>query len=84
MLISKGGDPNTKVKSVTALMLAASKGSVEAVKVLLEADADPFAATYKGATALSLAQAAKHEAVVAVLKQAILPSDRAPSGVKKS
>lgn len=52
----------------TALMLAASLGYFEAVKILIDADADMDLEDFEGRSALTLARAGKHSKVVEFLK----------------
>ena len=57
LLLENGADVNlTANKGVTPLMMAAYKGDVEMVKLLLQAQADTTLVDANGDTALSLAQ----------------------------
>ena len=69
-LLARGADPNvvpTDAQGWTALMVAARTGRVETVQVLLSGGADPAAKDKSGSTALALAEAQGHSAVVRVL-----------------
>jgi ankyrin repeat protein len=57
-------------QGLTALCAAAHRGQVDAVRVLLEAGADPNRATNNGLTPLAFARAYTHEEAVLALMEA--------------
>ena len=61
---------------ITALMMAAIRGSKPLVEVLLESGADPRLEDDKGQTALAFAQKKRHADIAALLSAATTPSTR--------
>ena len=69
ILIEGGAKVNWQSKSgSTALMEAASEGRTDTVKLLLEADADPFLSDLLERTALVIAEQQGHNDIVELLK----------------
>jgi hypothetical protein len=68
-LIRNGVDPDVRFGGETPLMVAARNGRLQICRALIHAGADVKAKNVEGQTALSLAQAGKHTAVVKLLKK---------------
>jgi ankyrin repeat protein len=78
LLLNAGADKDfaSKMDGRTALIRAAEKGNLEAVKLLVAARADRNAKDKKGFTALEHAVANKHYAVVQLLSSSNDPGAR--------
>lgn len=77
--LQRGGHVNRQDDSGTSpLMYAATLGHAEICRILLDAGADPVLKNRQGQDALSLASAAGHDAVKAVLLAAVAASAHDP------
>ncbi|EFJ48139.1 hypothetical protein VOLCADRAFT_35590, partial [Volvox carteri f. nagariensis] len=77
MLLSAGGNPNRRGKrQETALMLAAQRGHVDVLRVLLGRGAQATAVDQRGWTALHFGAFAGHAASVRAILTATAPSAR--------
>ena len=79
-MLERGADVNrsyrsaqTGLEGISPLMIAASEGQVEVVKLLIAAKADVNARNSGGATALDLATMAGKKDVAEILRQAVRP-----------
>ena len=81
-MIAGPGVPFVMV-GMTSLMFACVKGMKDAVKVLLDANADVFLTTADGRTALSAAIYSKHPAIIDMLKAHIAQRDTKLEGSSK-
>ena len=77
--LQRGGQVNRQDNSGTSLLMyAASRGHAEICRILLDAGADPVLKNRQGQDALSLARAAGHDAVKAVLLAVVAASAQDP------
>ena len=72
VLVTRGADVNATVAESgnTALMLAANRGRLEAVRMLLQAGADPNLKAKDGWTALQAAEMIGDDEIVELLRDA--------------
>jgi ankyrin repeat protein len=75
LLLERGANPNTPIvwTGGTALMVAASEGHVEVVRLLLERGGDPVLSIPPLGSALSIAASEGHVDVVRLLLEKVPP-----------
>lgn len=79
-ILEQGADPNESVQGYTPLMVAAQRGHVAAMELLLYAGADANASTTAGETALSMALGQQAHVVECLLHYgAIIPEMGSPA-----
>jgi len=84
--LQRGGDPNQADggnHGYTALHYAAKRGNLEVAKLLLDCGADPALETWLGDTAMMIAKAAEHRAMVKLLNgEPLSPRDGAATNMR--